>query len=172
MKDFFDQIRRAANTDLYFLSLSGALVIPDICSALDSSDGLANKTRYIDWFDRYVAHKYRGAAGTHLTGLDCYGLRCSLLHQGRLEPHQGGYSRILFIEPNATGHTAITAHNNVLEDALNIDVRTFVNDLVSSAEDWLLSAEATSHYQANITQFMRRYPNGLPPYISGVAVIA
>jgi hypothetical protein len=174
MRDFFNQIQRAADTDLYFLALAGALVIPDICSALESNDGIAKKERYIDWFDKHVATKYVGAAARpHLAGIDCYGLRCSLLHQGRLQPHQGGYSRILFIEPKATGTTGnIMAHNNIMNDALNIDVHTFTNDMVASALGWLATAETSDEYKANFPSFMHRYPNGLAPYIGGVPVIA
>jgi hypothetical protein len=63
-------------------------------------------------------------------------------------------------------------HNNVLDDALNIDVTHFARDMVESAEGWLTTAEGTTEYQANFPHYMQRYPNGLPPYIGGVAVIA
>src|SRR6266511_1627727 len=172
MRDFFMQVQRAAESDLYFLALAGGLVIPDICAALESPDGLTNRVRYEAWFDRHVAPRYAGAAGTHMTGADCYGLRCSLLHQGRLTPHRGGYSRIIFIEPNNSGTAPVMMHNNILNDALNIDVRRFVSDMVSCALVWLANSEHQPEYQANYSYFMQRYPNGLPPYIGGVPVIA
>lgn len=166
MRDYFDQVSAAAQSNqLYFLALSGALVIPDMCSAMEQSDGRATRERYIAWFDRHVAPKYTGS----MTGDDCYGLRCALLHQGRLGPHRGSYSRVLFVEPGSTG---ITMHNNVIDDALNIDVRVFVDDVVSSAYAWLSTAEQTPEYVANFPNFMQRYPLGLPPYIGGVPVIA
>ena len=63
-------------------------------------------------------------------------------------------------------------HNNVLNDALNIDVRVFVADVVDSAIEWHGLAEKTTEYAANYPRFMQRYAEGLLPYIGGVPVIA
>lgn len=59
-----------------------------------------------------------------------------------------------------------------MNDALNIDVRIFCNDLISGAEEWLKENENTDLYKKNYDKFMRRYPSGLPPYIVGVPVIS
>jgi hypothetical protein len=157
-----------AQTDLYYLTLASALVIPDMCSGLEAADGKTTGALYQAWFDRHVSQKYVGAAGPSFSGEDCYGLRCAMLHQGRLEPHKGVYKRILFIEP----HGGLTLHNNVINDALNIDVTQFARDMVESAEQWLIAAEQIPEYQANYPRYMQRYAQGLPPYIGGTAVIA
>ena len=57
-------------------------------------------------------------------------------------------------------------------DALNIDVRIFVEELVLAVEKWLTTVETTLEYQKNIASGVKRYPNGLPPYILGLPVIA
>jgi hypothetical protein len=168
MRDYLDQVRRVVETDLYYLTLAAALILPDMCSGLEASDGKTNGPLYQAWFDRHVAHKYLTANGPSFSGEDCWGLRCAMLHQGRLEPHKGAYKRILFIEP----HSGMTLHNNVLNDALNIDVTRFAFDMIESAEQWLATAEGTPQYQANFPRFMQRYPGGLPPYIGGIPVIA
>lgn len=80
-----------------------------------------------------------------------------------------GYSRVLFVEPGATTNVF---HNNILNDALNIDLRCFVSDLLTGALEWLRQAEGSANYQRNYARFMQRYPNGLAPYIVGVPVIA
>lgn len=169
VRDFFDQTLRAASANLYYVALASALAIPDMCAAMETASGVTSRTVYEAWFDKWMAPKYTGAAGQHLTGQDCYGLRCSMLHQGHLRPHQGGYSRILLVEPGATGGVF---HNNVLNDALNIDVGVFVTDMIDSAVAWHASAEQTANYMANYPRFMQRYPQGLPPYIVGVPVIS
>jgi hypothetical protein len=102
------------------------------------------------------------------TGKDCYYYRCSALHQGSSQHPQGTYSRILFVEPSATTNIF---HCNILNDALNIDVRIFCNYIVSGALDWLRQYETTELYERNYGKFMRRYPRGLSPYIVGVPVI-
>ena len=63
-------------------------------------------------------------------------------------------------------------HNNVINDALNLDVRIFCHDVCDGAELWLASAEQTPEYQANYGRSMQRHADGLPPYIVGVPVIA
>lgn len=80
-----------------------------------------------------------------------------------------GYSRVLFVEPSATTNVF---HNNILNDALNIDIRLFVRDLIAGVLEWLQHAEGSANYQRNYALFMQRYPNGLAPHIVGVPVIA
>src|SRR5438034_5632217 len=41
LEELFGQIAVAAQNGLYWLALAGALVIPDLCGALDSEDGIA-----------------------------------------------------------------------------------------------------------------------------------
>jgi hypothetical protein len=170
MRDYLDQVDRVAQTDLYYLTLAATLVIPDMCSGLQASDGKTTPALYQAWFDYHVAPRY--TVGVDLapsfSGEDCYGLRCGMLHQGRLEPHKGAYSRIVFLEPNGN----VTMHNNVADDVLNLDVTQFAQDMVGSARQWLVTAEQTAVYRANYPRYMQRYPNGLAPFILGYPVIA
>ena len=165
MKDILDQIRAASDSGLYYVALFSALAIPDICGALESPDGEASKAKYVAWFDRHVAPRYQGFLG----GQDAYYFRCSMLHQGTTQHPQSSFKRILFIEPGATSNVF---HNNIVGNALNIDVQIFVNDLVTAALQWLPTAEKTAEFQANRPRFVTRYPGGLAPYIGGVPVIA
>jgi len=153
------------NTNLYYLSLYVALTIPDMCAALDSADGNTSRIEYAKWFDKHVAPKYKGS----LSGEECYQFRCSLLHQGKLQPRKGRYSRLIFIEP---GTTPVVTHNLVLNDVLNIDVRLFCKDMIDSATQWLDTVEGTTLFEKNFSEFVRRYPTGLSPYIVGFSVIA
>ena len=171
MRILIHQARQAAGSRAYYLSLFAALALPDICAAMSSPDGQTNRGRYIARFDEFVSPKY--AVGPDrspsLTGTDCYYYRCSILHQGSSQHPKSSFSRILFVEP---GVTTNVFHNNVLNDALNLDVRLFCNDVCDGADAWLTEAEQTAVYQANYGRFLQRYPEGLPPYIVGVPVIA
>lgn len=169
MREYLDQVRRAAQSELYFVTLGAALVIPDMCAALEADDGRTCRTRYETWFDRHMAPKYTvGPEGTpSFSGEDCYGLRCAMLHQGRLEPHKGEYKRIVFIEPNPV----IAGHNNVIGEMLNLDVVRFALDMVASAETWLAGAEHTPEFAANSARYVQRYPKGIGPF-NGIPVIA
>ena len=166
MDDYLNQIEMAAKTNgLYYLSLGASLTIPDICGALESTDGIATGARYKAWFDANALPPYRN----FLSGEDCYRFRCSFLHQGTTGHPQSSYSRIVFIEPGATG---TVAHLNVMNDALKIDVKRFTLDMVVSAKMWLACVKGTEPYESNLNKFVRRYPQGLAPYIVGVPVIS
>ena len=165
MRDFLTQIKNGLDANLYLLSLFSALAIPDLCGAMSSENGEAGKKKYKALFDKYVAPKYN----SFLSGEDCYSFRCSLLHQGSSQHPRSNYKRVLFVEPSATTNVF---HNNIMNDALNIDVKIFCNDIISGAEAWLGENEETELYKKNYDKFMRRYPNGLSPYIVGVPVIS
>lgn len=165
MRNFLSQIKKGLDQNLYFLSLFSVLAIPDLCGAMTSENGEASAEKYKAWFDKYVAPKYSG----FLNGENCYFFRCSLLHQGSSQHPGSSYKRVLFIEPSATTNVF---HNNIMNDALNIDVKIFCNDIISGAEEWLGENEETELYKKNYDKFMRRYPNGLRPYIVGVPVIS
>ena len=162
MDRLFDEIALAVNGGLYFLGLIATLSIPDMCAGLESADGQTTGPKYIAWFDKWVAVKYGG----RVTGQDCYGLRCSLLHQGRAQPHRGLYARAIFVEPGPIG----VFHNNVLNDALNLDIPTFCHDMIDSARQWLPTVSGTAVFQANLDAFFTRHPQGIAPYIVGVPV--
>lgn len=182
MRELIDQLERSLDQRLYFLSLFGALAVPDIAGALESDDGVASGERYKAWYERWARPQFpkmlkaslRPEVRDHvnvenpLTGDLCYRFRCSLLHQGTTQHPRSRYSRIIFVEPGAiTG----TMHYNIMNDALNIDVGLFCREIVVGARDWLVACEGTERFKTNYDKFARRYPQGLAPYIVGVPVI-
>jgi hypothetical protein len=164
MKDIIEQVRLANRAGIYYVALFSALALPDICAALESTDGQASKSKFIAWFDTHVAPRYNG----FLDGETCYYFRCSMLHQGSTQHPRGRYSRIIFVEP---GNSGMILHNNIINDALNIDVRIFCEDICEASEKWWNSVSASQQVQANFSRFVRRYPTGLAPYIGGIPVI-
>ena len=97
MRDLLEQIDRALQYNLYYVSIFTSLSIPDICAALSSVDGESNRTRYAQWFDQYVAPKCYGM----ISGETCYYYRCSMLHQGTTQHPRNAYARVIFAEPSS-----------------------------------------------------------------------
>src|SRR4051794_13951177 len=72
-----------------------------VCSALEADPATmrdklrearnAQKGRYKRWFDQHLSDKF-----WHLTGDDCYRLRCGAVHQGRFGRPDDKYDRIGF----------------------------------------------------------------------------
>ena len=172
MNDILDHIDKASEAGLYYVSLFSVLAVPDICGALEVTDGCATKTLYEGWFDKWVAPGYRsGPVGQQqsLSGADCYHFRCRLLHQGSaLTPKAPMANRFFFIEP---GNSRIRMHNNRMNGAFNIDVGIFCKDMTNAARRWLIAVAGDATYQENAANSIRRHPNGLSPFVQGVPVI-
>ncbi len=75
MKDIIAALRQSLKDENYVASLALCLLLPDICGKMENKSG--SKARYIEWFQKYLSSKYDG----FLSGLDCYALRCAVLHE-------------------------------------------------------------------------------------------
>ena len=164
MEDLLKQIRFALAFNLYYLALFSSLALPDVCSALSSLNGQTSKKQYAAWFDQYA----KGKCSNLLDGTECYYFRCSFLHQGNTEHKDLGYSRILFIEPNSV----MLGHDNIMNDALNLDLNIFCTGMISAVEEWLNKINSDPVFLKNYAVFMKRYKDGLSPYIVGIPVIS
>jgi hypothetical protein len=183
MNDFIDQVERSLDHGTYYLSLIGALAIPDIAGAIQSTNGEASGQKYIDWYERWARPQYAKQMKqtlpsdvrefvnpeNPLSGDVCYRFRCSMLHQGSTQHPRSPFTRILFIEPGACDSVL---HYIIQHDALHIDLPQFVGEMASGAREWLAYIEHDATFIANSEKSARRYENGLSPYISGVAVIS
>lgn len=165
MIDLLNQIEEAIKKNLYYIALLSSLTIPDICGALESDDGKASKEKYIVWFEKYLDPIYSKGHEEFISGEDCYYLRCSILHQGRMSHKKSKYDRIMFLEPSD-----FIVHNIVIkgekESVLVIDVIQFCFDVMKALRQWLDKVKETENYKNNSNLFMKRYTNGFPPYFS------
>ena len=164
MKKFIEQIKKAYTNDMYYLALNSSLILPDICGALESDNGIAHKDKYIKWFNTYIAPKYND----FLNGEDCYYFRSSIIHQHSTYNKRNKYSKIIFIEPT---NNNIIFHNNIINDALNIDIKIFCEDMCQGVEKWFKLKSNNENVKKNMKNSIQRYPNGLSPYITGIPVI-
>jgi hypothetical protein len=164
----FQDVERGLNAGLFYLALAVALTVPGVCAALESASGSTSGRDAIafrDWYNANLAHMYPS-----LTADDCYSLRCGLVHQGRFgDPNRMQYARVLFTIPNAQ---RATFHNNILNDALNLDTITFCRDMINAARNWWNARAGDPIVQANAARLVSLRPNGLAPYMVGMPLIA
>ena len=104
-----------------------------------------------------------------------YKLRCSLLHQGSMQPYggkQAGRSRVAFVEPGAGSslHNVATIMDGG-EEVHWLDVATFIEEVATATVQWLSTHEDDAQTLRNLARFARRRAEGLPPHVTGVAVI-
>lgn len=158
------QIEEALDAHLYYLAVMCALTMPDICSALESEDGRTTRAKYMSWCDSWLMNSY-----PHLISADLYSLRCGIVHQGKSGHPKMPYSRVVFTlpVPNKT-----IFHNNIVNDALNLDAVIFCRDMINSVFRWYDQKKDAIYVKANLPRVVRLYPNGLPPYIVGIPVIS
>jgi len=73
MKTLTDEIMNCLRNRLWYAALVLALLLPDICAALESQDGFSSRDRYKSWYDSWLGKKYDsvGAGNYRVTADDC-----------------------------------------------------------------------------------------------------
>jgi len=97
-KVYFDEMERCVQGRCYWALLHLLVVLPDVCAALESTNGRTSEKQYQNWCERYLADNL-------LTGCDWYTIRCGVLHQGRTvdEKRKSQYVGFSFSQPNEMG---------------------------------------------------------------------
>jgi hypothetical protein len=161
MDEMIRQIRGAADAGLYYLALLGALTLPDICAGLAAENGKTTGPKYKAWLRQYVPVE---AADADLI----YGLRCSLLHEGRAWPHGSSFP-IVFTMGSGGLHNLSTEVDGERVGWYKIEL--FVADITNGTERWLRQFENTTTVKRNLEKFARVRPDGWPPHFGGSPVI-
>lgn len=153
--ELIEQMQATCKAKQFHISLVAALVLPDICSALESANGEASGSKYRAWVDKWLSPKYGDSTGTSLSGETCYYYRCAVLHQNRSLHPKLQFERVAFLEPNGS----ITMHDCIINNVLVIDIPSFCEDISEAVSKWLESAKITPEFKTNIKSSMQRYPS-------------
>jgi hypothetical protein len=160
------EIDRAIRAELYYLAVAMTLTLPDICAALENEKAFSGKNEYKQWYLDNLAHKF-----PYMSDSDCYSLRCGVVHKGNLGLKTKGssFTRVIFTIPHARRSRW---HNCVADDALQFDAVLFCHDFMSGVRDWYSKACDDPTVQSNLPNLLQFRPQGLPPYMVGMPVIA
>jgi hypothetical protein len=149
---YWDEMDRCRNTGAYWALLHITVCMPDICGALESSDGEASKAKYIDWFDRYWSDSI-------LNGDECYRMRCKVLHQARsLTDRPGRYLGFAFGQPSNDGQIY---HKQINKNVLHLDVGELEKELRIGIKKWINDMESlrdtlnSNNVENNIREVVR-----------------
>jgi hypothetical protein len=156
---FLVEIQAAVDGGAWVLALSATLALPDVCGAIDADNGQASGRAYRQWCTEYLSGNYPA-----LDPAELWKMRCGLLHQGRAVG--SGFTRVIFLAPGPT-----YMHNNIINDALNLDLPTFAGDVMDAVRHWQTERDGSELYERNIAAFIRWYPEGLAPYIVGAPIL-
>ena len=165
MELILQEIERALDAKLYYLAVRMSLTLPDMCAALESSDGRATKQKYRDWYDSHLAVEFQ-----FMSSADCYSLCCGIVHQGRFGiPNSQQFGRVLFTLPDGRGNTF---HNNILNDALQFDSINFCHTIIQTVRSWFAAKKNDPTVQSNLPNLVQYRADGISPYMVGIPLIA
>ena len=138
MERFISAVKQSLENKNWYAALYLCLTLPDICARLESENGKTNRSKFVAWYDRYMADKYRHQMGPEkelhvfLSGNDFYALRCAMLHEGgsdiTTQQCQEALQRLHF--------TVVGAHCNQFNNVLQLDVPHLCNDVCDSVKLW------------------------------------
>ncbi len=58
MEILINELKSCLANGMYLTAINTSLIIPDICSALESENGETTGAKYKNWFNTYVSNKY------------------------------------------------------------------------------------------------------------------
>ncbi len=166
MEDLLRQIELSLENNLYYLALFSILTLPDMCGAIDSIDGKASESNYINWFDKYVTPKYDE---NYLDGEVVYKYRCSTLHQGTSSHPKNKYARLMFFEPAISDkvnlrfegrHVLVLKGVDDNDSSLMLDLKIFCLAIIEATNEWLSEKKDDDLLKKNMYKFIKRYPFG------------
>jgi hypothetical protein len=159
-----EEINTAAKSGLCFLAVSMAVALPDICVSLTSENGNTTGKKYRAWCDENLPKdKF-----SFVTSGDLWQMRCKALHNGRFGDIDHNVARVIFALPNSN----LTIANCQLGDAYVYGAVDFCKEFTQAVYKWFEANKNDDIIQSNLPRLIQYRPNGLSPYVVGVAVLA
>ncbi|WP_439878911.1 hypothetical protein [Pseudomonas prosekii] len=143
MKRFTESLRSSVANKDWYVALTSALTLPDVCGRL-SDPQVKSQTRYAAWFNKWMGKNYTrsdrlSGPACFLTGNDCYALRCSYLHQGEVDITAQHAREALdsfhFVAPPP----GWKIHNNRISNSLQLQVDVFCLEMADAVDEWFQS---------------------------------
>lgn len=144
---YWDEMERCRLARAYWSLLHVCVCLPDICAALESSDGVAHGWLYSAWCDKYLDHPL-------FSGAERYDMRCKVLHQGRATTEKTSrYTGFAFGQPSDSG---AVDHLRVEAGTLHLDVGELARETHQGMQDWIawLEANPSSTQAAHVQQHL------------------
>jgi len=166
-KVHFDEMDKCEQNKCCWALLHLVVVLPDICAALESDNGLTNGNLYKDWYRQHLTQISK------LNGEDWYSIRRGLLHRGTTLSDQGNYKSYSFSQPTPNG---VVVHritfNQPSGSHLHLDVGELKKEILAAMRKWFqqLEQNSDSARSQNVSQhlaILARADNSLATFIQG-----
>jgi len=162
------EIQEAVERKNYYVALIAGLSLIDMCAALESEDGEANKDKFAQWFDTNMID-YVPKDGTErakklsLSGKECYTFRNKLLHQGRAALLDDKAPRSHKTGVIAFSIGSASFHRSNLEGNYYVDIPNFLGDICRAVSNWRVRMTGNSSFERNharMLQYGTEVPGG------------
>lgn len=140
---YWSDMEKCEKTKAYWALLHVILCLPDICAALQSSDGITTGQRYKGWCDKYLINPL-------ISSSERYQMRCKVLHQGAASIDDSSrYKGFAFSSPAANDQTY---HEKVEGQTLVLDVGLLSKEARKAVEQWIfyINSNANSPESINV----------------------
>ena len=166
MEELLLEIESALKNREYLPALFCTLALPDICGALEKSNGKAKKTRYLSWYKSNMLDQ------RNLTAEQCYEFRCRMLHQGISGYNQNSLNqKVVFIYPNNQLKFDNVKFQSSTKVAIAVDLIDFCTAMIASVRKWEIEMHSDPNYIKNRNNIITIHPNGISPFIVGFPCI-
>ncbi len=138
MENYINSVRKAVGDNNLYVALFTVLSFPDICASIDAEDGKTNRIKYAEWYENHINEKYL----EHISGVDCYVLRCAILHQGIDDVSDNEKRDVLekiSFRQSGSHLISIRDHNfngTIIPNFILINVKEFIEDICKAVEKW------------------------------------
>jgi hypothetical protein len=142
----------------WYAGLVLTLMLPDVCAALEAPNGKSNSDRYKAWFDTWLQRKL-----PLLSADDLYFLRCGVSHEAKFKHDKMKYKQVFFTLRLKNG---FWTHMNEHQDALNLDLCIFCQDVIDSVEVWYEQNKDNRTVKKNLRHLVQFYPLGMLDFLN------
>jgi hypothetical protein len=162
MKRFTESLRSSVANGDWYVALSTALTLPDVCGRL-IDPAISSGKRYPTWFKQWMEPGYTSVLpeiGEHvfLRGEDCYALRCSYLHEGggdiTNQKARKALDKFHFIVPPGRGNSVHRNQLNNLDNTLQLQVDLFCLEIADAVDAWAESVAGNCEIQSRMSSLL------------------
>ena len=163
-----DDMQRCRAGKAYWSLLHVTVCLPDICAALQASDGRTTGARYVTWCNQHLVD-------ATLSGEERYSMRCKVLHEGRASLDKSGrYSGFAFTQPAPDGQVD---HHRVDGKTLLLEVGSLSAEYETGVRGWIRAIEANLgggdaiNVEKNLQTIVQVRQKPMPTAVPGIFIL-